>query len=257
MRGLKRLGRQIALGMAPLLAFMSLVPTPSGNAQFSVFDALLGTIGGMSGSLMTMQQIQQSSMLFQQATLWPASVMGQFQSDFVGMTSMDQGALSTIFNTPIQSATLPLSMALESQILSGNPSLVNTAYTNAYGPNLTPVQAPPAVVQSIGMADATAMDSMQLGMSADATTSTLVNQAQQFQTTASSSAAGVQDIMTAQAMASELEVLAQQHRLYAAMLRQEANDLAVTGMEYKQSAIAVQNTNQGIQNVVGNGGNTP
>lgn len=236
---------------------MSLVPTPSGNAQFSVFDALLGTIGGMSGSLMTMQQIQQSSMLFQQATLWPASVMGQFQSDFVGMTSMDQGALSTIFNTPIQSATLPLSMALESQILSGNPSLVNTAYTNAYGPNLTPVQAPPAVVQSIGMADATAMDSMQLGMSADATTSTLVNQAQQFQTTASSSAAGVQDIMTAQAMASELEVLAQQHRLYAAMLRQEANDLAVTGMEYKQSAIAVQNTNQGIQNVVGNGGNTP
>lgn len=257
MRGLKRLGRQIAMGLLPVLGLVLFLPAPQGNAQFSVFSALLGTIGGMSGSLVQMQQIQQSSMMFQQATLWPSSIMGQFQSDFTGMTSGNQGSLSMIFNTPIQNATLPLSMALESQILSGNPSLVNTAYMNAYGPNLSLAQAPATVVQSIDMADATAMGSMQLGMSADATASTLINQAQQFQTSASSSAPGVQDMMTAQAMASELEVLAQQHRMYAAMLRQEANDLAVTGMKYKQCAIAVQNTNQGVENVVGNGGNTP
>ncbi|MGC9292961.1 MAG: hypothetical protein ACP5EP_09620 [Acidobacteriaceae bacterium] len=234
---------------------MLFVPTPSGNAQFSVFDALLGTIGGMSASLTQMQQIGQSTALFEQETLWPVSIIGQFQSVFTGLTSYGQAALSAISSVPVQSATLPSSMALESQILSGSQSLVNTYYTNTYGPNLTVAQAPAPVVQSIGMADATAMDSMQLGMSADATTSTLINQAQQIQTTASSVAAGVQDIMTAQAMAGELEVLAQQHRMYAAMLREEANDLAVTGMEYKQTATAVQNTDQGVQNVVGNGGN--
>jgi len=255
MRGLQRLSWQIAMGLLPVLGLALFLPISQGNAQFSVFDALLGTIGGMSGSLALMQQLRQSEMLFEQATVWPASIMGQFQSDFAGMTSGNQGSLSRIFNTPIQSATLPSSMALESQILSGNPTLVNTAYTNAYGPNLTVAQAPVTVVQSIGMTDAAAMDSLQLGMSTDSTTSTLIGQAQQIQTTASSAAPGVQDILTAQAMASELECLAQQHRLYASLLREEAARLALQGLELKQTGIAVQNTNQGVQNVVGNGGN--
>lgn len=254
MRGLKRLSRQLALGAVPLLGLMLFIPTPGGNAQFSVFSALLGTIGGMSESLVTMQQIQQSSMMFQQETLWPSTIMNQFRGDFSELDSSNQGPLSTIFNVPIQSATLPSSMALESQILSGNPTLVNTAYMNAYGPNLTVAQAPVTVVQSIGMTDAAAMDSLQLGMSMDSTTSTLIGQAQQIQTTASSAAPGVQDILTAQAMAGELECLAQQHRLYASLLREEAARLALQGLEYKQTAIAVQNTNQGIRNVVGSGG---
>ena len=255
MRDLKRLGRQIAMGLLPVLGLVLFLPAPQGNAQFSVFSALLGTIGGMSGSLVTMQQIQQSSMTFQQSTLWPSSIMGQFQSDFTGMTSSNQGSFSTIFDVPIQNASLPMSMTLESQILSGNPSLVNAAYTNAYGPGLTLAQAPVNVVQSIDMTDATAMDSLQLGMSADSTVSTLIGQAQQIQSSASSSAPGVQDILTAQAMASELECLAQQHRLYASLLREEAARLALQGLQYKQAATAVQNTNQAVQNVVGNGGN--
>lgn len=255
MQALKRLSRQIALGLVPVIGLLLFAPNPKGNAQVDVFDALLATIGGMSGSLLTMQQVQQSSTMFQQSILWPSSIMNQFQSEFTGLTSSNQGSFSGIFNVPIQSATLPASMSLESQMLSGNPSLVATAYANTYGSNLTFAQAPVNVVQSIGMTDATAMDSLQLGMSTDSTISMLIAQAQQIQSTASTSAPGVQDILTAQSMASQLECLAQQHRLYASLLREEAARLALQGMQYKQTATAVQNSNQGVQNVVG--GQTP
>ena len=256
MRGLKRLGRQIAMGLLPVLGLVLFLPAPQGNAQFSVFSALLGTIGGMSGSLVTMQQIQQSSMMFQQEVLWPSTIMNQFRSDLSELDSSNQGPLSTIFNMPMESATLPPSMALESQIFSGYPSLIGTSYMNTYGPNLLATQAPMFVVQSIGMTDATAMDSLQLGMSADSTIVPLIAVAEQIRSSAASKSAGVQDILTAQSMASELECLAQQHRLYASLLREEAARLALQGLQYKQTATAVQNTNQAVQNVVGNGGNS-
>jgi hypothetical protein len=223
--------------------------------MFGVFDALLNTIGGMSTSLTTIQQLGQAEGNLEQITIWPASVMGQFQSDFTGLTSYGQNALNGTFSVPFEGATMPASQSLESLMLSGGSSLIGNTYANIYGASLVNPLVPATVVQTAGMADATAMDSMQIGMSADATTSTLINQAQQIQTTASSAAAGVQDIMTVQAMASELEVLAQQHRMYAAMLREEANDLATSGVKYKQTAINNQNTQQNLQNINGNGGN--
>ena len=257
MRGLKRLSRQIALGAVPLLALMLFVPTPSGNAQFSIFTALLNTIGGMSGSLVGMQQMEQSTMMFEQTTLWPSTIMNQFRGDFSELDSLNQGPLSMMFNMPMQNAILPSSMALESQIFSGSPSLIGTSYMNMYGPNLLATQAPMSVIQSIDMTDATAMDSLQLGMSADSTIMPLVGVAEQIRSEAASRSAGAQDILTAQSMANELECLAQQHRLYASLLREEAASLALTGMKYKQTAIAIQNTNQGVQNVVRTGGQTP
>ena len=257
MQVLKRLARHVALGSAPLLALMLFVPTSSGNAQFSVFTALLNTVGGMSGSLVGMQQMDQSTMMFEQTMLWPTTIMSQFRGDFSQLDSLNQGPLTAMFSMPMQNATLPLSMALESQIFSGSPSLVGTSYINMYGPNLLPPQAPMFVVPSIGMTDATAMDSLQLAMSADSTIVPLVGVAEQIRSEAASRSAGVQDILTAQSMANELECLAQQHRLYASLLREEAARLALTGMKYKQTATAIQNTNQGVQNVVGTGGQTP
>lgn len=248
--------RRTLLGAVPLLGLLAFSPVQNGYAQFDVFSALLGTIGGMATSLSGMQEIQATQAQFQQTVLWPSEMISQLGYQFGNMSNGAGGFLSQVTSFPISSATMPLSSSLEEMILSGGATSFNPGYySGIYGQNLSPAQAVPIVIQSIDMSDATAMDSMQESMSADSTISTIVNQAQQIQYAGSSSAPGIQDIYSAQAMAGELQVLAQQHRLYASMLRQEGTGLAITGMKYKQSATSSQNINQGVQNVVNTGGN--
>jgi len=253
--------RRLALGSVPILGLLLSSPVSRGNAQINVFTALLSTIGGMATSLTGMQQIQATKYQFEQTVLWPSEMVNQFHSRFSSMDSNTQGMFSLAHSFPINSATMPLSSTLESSILSGTTSPIGSAYSGLYGLDTPTTQALPVVLQpiyqSIDMNDAAAMDSMQESMSADATMSMIVNQAQQLQNAGNSSAPGIQGIYSAQAMANELQAVAQQHKLYAAMLRQEGTWLAVTGMQHKQDALSSQNTNQGVQNIVNPGATTP
>ena len=253
--------RRLALGATPLIGLVLFSPVTNGNAQMSVFSAILGTIGGMATSLTGMQQMQATKYQFENTVLWPSMMVNQIHSQFGAMDGNMGNSLSFIHSFPINSATMPFSSSLEAMILSGAGSSIGSAYSGVYGPNLPPTQALPVVLQpiyqSVDMNDSAAMDSMQESMSADATMSTIINQAQQLQNAGNSAAPGIQGIYSAQAMANELQALAQQHKLYAAMLRQEGTGLAVTGMQHKQEAQAAKNTNQGVQNIVNPGANTP
>lgn len=249
--------RRLALGSIPVVGLLLFNPVSKVNAQLNVFDALLATIGGMSGSLTTMQQVRTLQMQFEQNVLWPTTIVSRFGSDFGGWNNLNEGGIVSAYNQPVSSATLQLPSVLESQMFSATTTSVSPAYQAVYGQPLTLAQAPTQVVQSTDMSDAAATDSLQLSMNADSTIPTFVKQAQTLQSQGASSAPGVQPMLTAEAMASELQCLAQQHKLYASMLREEAARLGSLGMEYKQTVTGLQNTGQGVQNNVNSGAVQP
>ena len=85
------------------------------------------------------------------------------------------------------------------------------------------------------MDDALAKDSLAQSVAADQVSGNLIQIANQIESEASTTAPGTADILSATARAAELESLASQHKLLAAMLREEAANLAHHNGILKQS----------------------
>lgn len=153
----------------------------------------------------------------------------------------------------INSAQLPGSQQLERSFLSGSFSTVGNLgsfYNTAYGtlPNAT--VAPLARRQMMDMDDALAKDALAQSVAADQIGRGLITIANQIETESASTATGTADMLSTSARAAELESLASQHKLLAAMLREEAGTLAHGNGRLKQY---VANTQQCNSNLLGTG----
>jgi hypothetical protein len=243
--------KRIALGCIPLAALIILTPKPQASAQFDIFTAVLGTVTGMGDTIKQFNTDTAEIQNLQTQILYPVQEFNNIQSNATSVVNSYRGWMNSVFGLNLASAQTTSGQALERQMLSGftntNPSAqMGSLFTNAYGSLPNPSQATQTHVQAIDAGDASAQAAMQMSVMADASAASTVQLANSLESQALTTSPGSAPQLEAQALASELNSMAIEHKLLATQLRAEATRLGYRGAEFKQGAISSGTAVQGI-----------
>jgi hypothetical protein len=243
--------KRIALGCIPLAALIILTPKPQASAQFDIFTAVLGTVTGMGDTIKQFNTDTAEIQNLQTQILYPVQEFNNIQSNATSVVNSYRGWMNSVFGLNLASAQTTSGQALERQMLSGftntNPSAqMGSLFTNAYGSLPNPSQATQTHVQAIDAGDASAQAAMQMSVMADASAASTVQLANSLESQALTTSPGSAPQLEAQALASELNSMAIEHKLLATQLRAEATRLGYRGAEFKQGATSSGTAVQGI-----------
>jgi hypothetical protein len=243
--------KRIALGCIPLAALIILTPKPQASAQFDIFTAVLGTVTGMGDTIKQFNTDTAEIQNLQTQILYPVQEFNNIQSNATSVVNSYRGWMNSVFGLNLASAQTTSGQALERQMLSGftntNPSAqMGSLFTNAYGSLPNPSQATQTHVQAIDAGDASAQAAMQMSVMADASAASTVQLANSLESQTLTTSPGSAPQLEAQALASELNSMAIEHKLLATQLRAEATRLGYRGAEFKQGATSSGSAVQGI-----------
>ena len=251
MASISEITKRIALGCIPLAALIILTPKPQASAQFDIFTAVLGTVTDMGDTIKQFNTDTAEIQNLQTQILYPVQEFNNIQSNATSVVNSYRGWMNSVFGLNLASAQTTSGQALERQMLSGftntNPSAqMGSLFTNAYGSLPNPSQATQTHVQAIDAGDASAQAAMQMSVMADASAASTVQLANSLESQALTTSPGSAPQLEAQALASELNSMAIEHKLLATQLRAEATRLGYRGAEFKQGATSCGTAVQGI-----------
>lgn len=220
----------------------------------SLFQTITHTLQApIGGALGEIQKVSTAINNFRQRIIWPLVLINQTRS-FIGATRAHYtGLMFQIEGIKNNSATLALPMQLESVFRSaqaGTITQIPTIYMQVYQPVSQASAAQPLQRNLMDIDDAIAMDSLKAAMVSDQNTQGMLTLADSIEQQAMGAAPGSAPMVTAQARIADLETQAQLAKMLAAQLRQEATKLAHQNLVVKQSAVATQNLQNQIQQVL-------
>jgi hypothetical protein len=191
---------------------------------------------------------------FQQQTMYPTPAIQQALSFAKSLTSV-MTAAQNLFRTPVNSATLPQTIALEQQLLSansGNVGSIQSNYTSVYGalPASTAIPADSRI--AMDMTDSQAQAAMKKAIALDAIANREEQLSQQMMQQLSSSAPGSGSLISAQAAAWNLQANAYSQGAIAQLLRLESASTAYSGYQMKHMSASHQTANQTVQTILSN-----
>jgi hypothetical protein len=236
---------------------LTAVPTIA-HAQFGgIFSAILGTITGPIGGVLTqINQVRAEVLKEEQQVLWSLSLIRQAETYISTIKASYRGWMNTVFAIHINSATLPAPKNLEFAFLSAQTTQVGNysqIYTGTYGTQPALNAAPTLNLQMMDIEDATAKDATAQSMAADQATATMLATAQRIEDESQTTAPGSADMVAAEARTAELASMAMQHKLLAYELREAAIEIAHRGTILKQSTASAQQLHQQILSHIGGG----
>jgi hypothetical protein len=186
-----------------------------------------------------------ASQVQQQTVVYPPSGIVQALTQATRMVSTIS-RIQSLASQPFNSATLPQSIALESQILGGHTasvSSVSSSYSNLYGPLPASTSMTPHHRMALDMSDAQAQAALKKAIALDATANSEGQLAQQLMQGLTTASPGSAALIAAQAAAWNLQAEAYTQGGFAQLLRLESADTAYTGQVAKK-AIASQYPSQ-------------
>lgn len=253
------------LGMAAVAILLVVVLLPSrALSQFGVdpccaiITAGLQSISGLLKSVVAqplgqIQQMRQQALNFEQQVVYPAAAInqakalaGQFQGQFTQMHEL--------FDTPVQSATLPQPLQLQQTILSRDPnaiSQVSASYTAVYGPVMAQTDASSAIRDVTDATDAEAQAAMKKSVEIDALADLELQAAEQMNQQLKTAVPGSAPILEAQASAWVVRANAYTQSAMAELVRVRSIDLANRGAQMKFSTAHSVNLRDNTQQMLG------
>ena len=237
------------------VAVLLVLPSAAKALSWDIFSVIDSTISkDIGGALRSVNSIQNSLRQDEEQLLFPVTLINQSHNYIQTIMTSYRSWMAGVFTLPINSAQLPGSQALENAFLSGSSSSIGNLgnfYNASFGVVPPATAAPQVHRQMMDMDDALAKDSLAQSVAADQVSGNLIQIANQIESEASTTAPGTADILSATARAAELEGLASQHKLLAAMLREEAANLAHHNGVLKQSVGQAQQLNNNLQGTLG------
>ena len=216
----------------------------------TITHSLQGPIGGALGEI---QKVSTAINNFRQQIIWPLTLINQTRSFISATRAHYTGLMGQIEGIKNNSATLALPMQLESvfrNAQAGTIAQIPPIYMQVYQPVSQASFAQPLQRNLMDIDDAMAMDSLKTAMVSDQNTQGMLTLADSIEQQAMSAAPGSAPMVTAQARVADLETQAQLAKMLAAQLREEATKLAHQNAVLKQSAMATQNLQNQIQQVL-------
>ncbi|HEY4051864.1 MAG TPA: hypothetical protein VGM27_33840 [Acidobacteriaceae bacterium] len=215
----------------------ALVLGPRAHGQFGIDTAaILAALHQMqslmqnyiAAPLKTINQAQQSIAKYEQEVMYPMQAIQQARSSVTQFENHFK-QLSRIYRLNVSSATLPQSQALESVLLSRNPSNlpnVTTQFQNVYGLVMTQGAASPDMRNMTDTTDAQAQDAMKRAIQIDALADTELAEADKMGQQISVAAPGSAPILEAEADAWVVRANAYTQAALAELMRTRAVEIA-------------------------------
>jgi hypothetical protein len=253
---IKKFVRRMLIGSVSIMVMLVFWPALCAHAQFSFPTDLFNTVTSLGNSASGIQGTVGQMQTTQQTVVYPLSSVTQFQSFISTVVATYRSWMSQVYNLPLRSAQLGSPSSLELAIHSGSgtaPTTMFPTYVATYGTPITTGTAATAAQQTTDMNDAIALDALSLATATDQGAANLISVANQLEDQSLITAPGTADMITAQAMALQLQSLATQHMLLASELRQEAGQLAARNADLKSLAVSSHNNSNLIQNLLNTG----
>ncbi len=236
-----------AVAAAVLIVASSLLsPRPAyGQFDTAAIASMLASIQSTINStitpiLNTMNTVSANMMSFQQTIMYP---MNQIQSAqrLAGVNLGSMTSMQTMFQTPVNSATLSSTKSFETQLLSSdanNIGSLGSSYTNVFGsvPSSSAMNSNMRTV--VDATDAQALDAYKKAVQLDSIANTEATLSQQYMQQLQSTAPGNATLVQAQAAAWNLQAAAYTQQGLDELLRVTAAENAYQSFSLKQ-----QNTN--------------
>ena len=228
--------------MDPCCAIMAAGLTTIANTLSSVIG------GGLNSILST----DQATLNYQQNVVWPQQQISVSRG-LVGALQGGFAVILRVMNIPVNSATLPLSQALERNLLSRDASQIpNTGanFTAVYGQLPTATQASPQARNLMDMADAISQDAMKRAIEIDNLADLELQAANQINQSVQTAAPGSAPIVEAQADAWLVRANAYTQAATADLMRVRAAALADGSADLKVGATNTTSFQQKLQNML-------
>jgi hypothetical protein len=245
------IARRVLLILGGLgVATIAVVLSPPAHAQMGLEEVILAAITQVQDvmdsvtapALQVSATISQQEQAYQQNVLYPSSSITNALGQSSNMMS-SLGTTSSQFASPVNSATLPQSRALESQIDGGNTSAVGQiggSYSSVYGPLPAASSMTPHSRMALDMSDAQAQAAMKKAVALDAIANQEQQLSQQLMKGLTSASPGSASLIAAQAAAWNLQAQAYTQGGFAQLLRLESADIAYSGQQVKKTVASQQ-----------------
>lgn len=258
MEKIKQVVMRAGIAALPLAALFIAAPSPAAHAQYGdVFQALMSSIGGdMATALTAIQATTTVLSSVEQETKFPLAVIQQTQGVIQQVENGPRNAVTAALNTPLgMTAQTPQAQQLESIVmtpLTGNvgslQSSISSAYQGVYGSSLTfnantstNFNGGQASAQLVDMLDATAQNNFTAAAVGDSSSQTTLEASLSLANGGITTAPGTESQVIAQSMVTELTSIAEEHKMYAAQLRNLAMQLTTAGVQAKEAATSNSN----------------
>lgn len=237
---------------------VSLVLAPAASAGVADIIKLLTAItdtlrNGIGVPLKGIQAIQTTERKLQQEILWPLAVIDQTKASVSQVRAQFSSQAQQIFNLQANSATLVNPQQLESLLRGQQTSSlgqIGKAFANVYQPVPQPNTASPSTRNAMDTDDAFASGALKAAVISDQASQRMLGVADSLEQQSASAAPGSAPVLSAQALAANLQTQAFLQRMLAAELRQEGAKMAHANMLVKESSAATKDLNNSVRQVL-------
>jgi hypothetical protein len=215
----------------------------------SVTSALQNVVGGGLNQILGVDQAIQQ---FEQKVVWPQNLINQARGLVGGLQGIFN-QIQSLTQIRVNSATLPNSQQLETNLLSRNANQIGQTsanYVALYGLVPTATDASQQVRDMVDMTDAAAQDSMKRAIEIDALSDLELQAASQINQSIQNAAPGSAPIIEAQADAWLVRANAYTQAAIADLMRLRAIDLANSSADIKMGATNTTNLRQQLMNLL-------
>jgi hypothetical protein len=215
----------------------------------SISSVLLNVIGGGLNQILGVEQTIQQ---FEQNVVWPQNLITQARS-LVGSLQGIFNQIHSLTQVQVNSATLPNSEQLETNLLSRNANQIGQTsanFTALYGSIPSTTDASQQVRDMVDMTDAAAQDAMKRAIEIDVLADLELQAASQINQSIQNAAPGSAPIIEAQADAWLVRANAYTQAATADLMRLRAIDLANSSAEIKMGATNTTNLRQQLMNLL-------
>jgi hypothetical protein len=215
----------------------------------SISSSLQNTVGGGLNQVLAVDRTIQQ---FEHNIVWPLNLINQARA-LVGNLEMVFNQIRSLTQIRVNSATLPNSQQLETNLLSRNANLIGQTsanFTALYGVVPSNTDASEQVRDMVDMTDAAAQDAMKRAIEIDALSDLELEAASQINQSIQSAAPGSAPIIEAQADAWLVRANAYTQAATADLMRLRAIDLANSSADIKMGATNSTNLRQQLMNLL-------
>lgn len=252
---------------AGAVLFLAMLAQPA-RAQFGEEMAvIMQTLNQLNQTIMkavsvplnNVNTIAKSVNTFQQTVMYPLAKIQQAQMMANGFLSVIKSG-QNLFQSPLNSATLPETMALEQQLLGGTTGSIGSLpgnmggipanYTRVFGVLPATTAIPTDTRMVVDMSDAQAQAAMKKAVQLDGIANQEEQVSQQLMLQLATAAPGTASLISAQAAAWNLQAQGYTQGGFAQLLRLDSAGTAYSGYEMKHMSASHQNANQSIQTIL-------
>ncbi|HEX5435181.1 MAG TPA: hypothetical protein VFY05_13150 [Candidatus Angelobacter sp.] len=245
-------------GLVIIVVAVLLFAAPVARAGVADIISLLSSItstikDGIAVALNGIETIQTTEKQLQQQVLWPISAIDQARASVAQVRSQYSSLAQQVHSLRTSSATLQNPQQLESFVRNGqtgNLGQISSAFRDVYQPLPQPGQASPATRTVMDLDDAFAAGSLKASVVSDQASERMLGVADSLEQQTATTAPGSASMLSAQALAANLQSQAFLQRMLAAELRQEAARMAHANMLVKESNAAARELNLRMQQVL-------